>query len=414
MLDTQQEKIQVRPQREEKKPHVLCLGERGFPRGFGAIQRQLLIAKGMVKSGCKVTVLSFKGTHRKDVDFPPTGVFEDVHYRYTSGNIHRPSGFLRRNWNKVVGKFNELAYIRKLNKRGELAGCLVSTAGFGDLLHYWAWLKINGIPMVLNYDEFNTARPERSDWKQKVNDFFFDNLAPFLTDGVSPISNFLSDHVRKRAGRKPIYKFPILCDFDKFDPTPRKSEGIVFTYCGAASYLELIRFVLAAFDQLEINDKKVYLEFILGGSQRDLKKVQDWVDQSKNGGSVRINANVPHSQIPEYYAGATALLIPLRPTVPDKARFPHKLGEYLASGRAVITTKYGEIRNYDFIDEKTALVAESYAPDSFAEKMKFVIDHPDKARQIGQRGREMGFRNFNYKDIGMGMKNFILSLRNGR
>jgi hypothetical protein len=40
--------------------------------------------------------------------------------------------------------------------------------------------------------------------------------------------------------------------------------------------------------------------------------------------------------------------------------------------------------------------------------MQFVVDKPDKSRAIGIRGREMGLKSFNYKNIGLQLKEFIL------
>lgn len=393
------------------KPHILFLGEWGFPIGFGAIQRMQLIAKGIIKHGCRATVLCFKGSHGPDQNFDPIGEFEGIDYRYTSGSIYKPSGFLKRNWMKFSGRVNELKYIRAQKERGELDGCLVSTMYIEIFLIYWFWFKLNGIPLVLNYDELNSKIPSRTGLWNKVNDYLFDRLTPILADGICPISEYLIDHVQRYRPQKPIYKLPILCEFEKFDiRSEEKEKGISFVYCGAASYLELILFVLEAFDFLEIQGKAVFLDFVLGGSKSELERAKQVIGQSNNHSLIRITTNVSHKQIPYQYAKASALLIPMRPTIQDAARFPHKIGEYLASGKAVITTNFGEIRHYDFIDQKTALVAEAFDPEVFAKKMQFVVDHPEETKQIGLRGREMGLKNFNYVDIGGKVKDFILSL----
>ena len=56
------------------------------------------------------------------------------------------------------------------------------------------------------------------------------------------------------------------------------------------------------------------------------------------------------------------------------------------------------------------MVAGSYDPVLFAEKMKFVLEHPIKCQNIGVKGREMGLRNFNYQQIGLDLKNFIIKV----
>ena len=66
--------------------------------------------------------------------------------------------------------------------------------------------------------------------------------------------------------------------------------------------------------------------------------------------------------------------------------FPHKIGEYLASGNPVISTNYGEVKYY-FTDMKNMLIAESYNIDEYATKMQFVIDNPALVKKIGIEGK---------------------------
>ena len=120
---------------------------------------------------------------------------------------------------------------------------------------------------------------------------------------------------------------------------------------------------------------------------------------------------MPDKSLAELYVNAVGMLIPLRPTIQDEARFPHKIGEYCASGNPIITTNYGEIKSY-FVDGKSALIAEHYDVQEFADKMLYVISNPEKANEIGENGKRVGLINFNYEDCGKKIKKLILSLKN--
>ncbi|MEM6965795.1 MAG: hypothetical protein AAF573_13590, partial [Bacteroidota bacterium] len=58
----------------------------------------------------------------------------------------------------------------------------------------------------------------------------------------------------------------------------------------------------------------------------------------------------------------------------------------------------------------SALVAKDYQPELFSEKMDFIVNHPEKAAEIGNAGKKMGLKNFNYEDLGGKLKAFFLSL----
>ncbi len=196
-----------------------------------------------------------------------------VHYRYTSGYIHRPSSFLHRSWMKLVGKWNELQYIRNLHQKGELSGCLLSAMHIDILLIYRLWFSLYGIPVILNFDELNSAIASQTSFKDRINDFFFDRWVAKLTDGMCPISDYLIQYVRDKGRPQPIMKLPILCDFNRFEITETDHSVVCFLYCGAASYRELISFIIEAFDGLELSDKNVSLQFILGGKK---KRSREW------------------------------------------------------------------------------------------------------------------------------------------
>ncbi len=104
-----------------------------------------------------------------------------------------------------------------------------------------------------------------------------------------------------------------------------------------------------------------------------------------------------------------ALLIPLSPTLQDIARFPHKIGEYLASGNPVISTDYGEVNHY-FNDMENMLLAETYDINVFAEKMQFVINHPEESKDIGLKGKESCSKKFDYRNLAEPLNNFLNKL----
>ena len=120
----------------------------------------------------------------------------------------------------------------------------------------------------------------------------------------------------------------------------------------------------------------------------------------------KVFSNIPFSELVDLYVNASALLIPLRSTKQDAARFPHKIAEYTATGNPIITTNYGEV-NYYFKDGENALVADSYNTSDFAEKMNFVIENPEQAKQIGQKGKELGMNEFSHIKYGPILKDYL-------
>jgi glycosyltransferase involved in cell wall biosynthesis len=101
------------------------------------------------------------------------------------------------------------------------------------------------------------------------------------------------------------------------------------------------------------------------------------------------------------------LLLPLRNTIQDKARFPFKISEYLASGRPIITSDVGVISEY-FIDNENALICIPDDIDSFVEKLNYVIFNSYAANEIGNKGYLLGKNYFNKDCYNSDLLNLII------
>lgn len=394
--------------KETQEFHVVYLGETGFPYGLAAIQKMTLVSKALVRAGARVTIVNRKGKFdpAKPRDLAPEGVHEGIHYVYTSGTIYRPKGFVARNRQKVTGLFREFRYLRQLRKQGKLHAGIISSHRFGLVCLYLLYSWMLRFPVVLNYVEWTRTMEHRRGFWKRISDILYDKYLVKRMDGALPISELLMTHYRELAPRKPAMKLPIICDFELFNLPKRAIEEPYFLYCGSLSYREVIDFILEAYDQLPAHPLLKLKLVVSGGKKSEYEQFHKDLQQYKKAAHIEVYANIPYDQLVDLYLHASALLIPLRPTLQDAARFPHKIGEYLAAGNPIVTTNHGEIVHY-FKNEETALIAEQYEVSEFMERMRFVIEHPEKARAIGKKGREMGLREFDYVQYGPRLVRFL-------
>lgn len=394
-----------------RKFHIVYLGESGFPIGMAAIQKTILLGKALTAAGAKVTVINRKGKFNKNqpIQLEPEGDYEGIHYVYTSGTVYRPEGFFNRNLQKVKGIYQEYRYLRRLAKNGDLGAGIISCRDFFQVLLYRLYSRMLGFPIALLYVEFASAMEHRSGALTRLNDLLFDHFMVKRMDAALPISELLADNFRKVAPGKPIFKIPVICDFKPFDLPKRPGVNPYFLYCGALDYKEVVDFILESYDRMPgHSDVDLHL-LVSGGKKAQYEQLGQDIRKMKKASQVKVFSNVPYSELVDLYVNAVGLLIPLRPTLQDAARFPHKIGEYTAAANPIITTRVGEVPHY-FEDGKNALVSETYEPSEYATKMKFVIDHPREAQQIGSQGKELGLREFNYINYGPRLKTFLEKL----
>ncbi|MEM8901053.1 MAG: glycosyltransferase [Bacteroidota bacterium] len=387
--------------------HIVHLGVSGFPIGFGSIQRLILLYKGLQHAGANVLVINRTAMHGKNKEIKREGVFEGVPYVYTCPDIYRKKGFLSRRKSDFLGRIGEYKLLKKLKKEGKLdAASVYLTGRIGQLLYYRLLSRLFRFPIILSYVEYRSAIKNRKLKKKWIqwNDKLYDKYSAKYADGVLPISEFLIEVIKRKAPGTPFIKSPVITDFDRFSVEDHsKEDPVKFLYVGAASYKELITFVLRSFEMLE---GKAELNMVLGGSESQFEPVKEYVSGLNKKEAIFLYNNLEDWEIPVKMSEANALLIPLRSNIQDEARFPHKVGEYVASGKPLITTNYGEIRYY-FEDGKNALVADEYSERLFTNKMEEVINFPAKAVEIGKEGQALGKEYFDHKKHGVEILNFI-------
>lgn len=357
--------------------------------------------------GNPVTIIANSGVYSEKDNFPfgAQGTYEGIDFVYTSGSPFRPGNFFKRNMLKIRGVVQEFLLLRRLRRSRKLDYAILSSNNFFSVYYYYVLSKVFRFKTLLNYVEYYSAiKRDQDQIGLQINNKLFDRYAPRLVDLVFPISEFLISHLKNVAPGKKYLKIPILADFGEtgFDGN---SEGQkYFLFCGALSYIEVVKFIVDSFCLL--NNDAVFLYLVVNGNKEQKDKLEDYLQLHSQKDKIKIFSNVDQDKLDAYYKNATGLLIPLRPTIQDEARFPHKVGEYLASGNPVVSTNYGEVKHY-FTDGENMLIAESYDTRSFADKMQFILDNIPEAKKIGERGREMALKNFDYRLYGEKIIGFL-------
>lgn len=376
---------------------ILCVGIANYPHGFAEVQRLSLLAQAIRNGGFAVEVISYKITSKEgDFPYPVQGVFEGIPYINTSGRHHAPKGFFAKHLSKPANILSELREIRKQAKKSNARILFISSKDFLHILIYYIASLFLRMKVVLNYVEFYSAIRQKKGIRNSLNNRLFDKITFRLSHAAIPISDYIETHLRAKRYKGHILKIPIVCDPVKFYPARDDDKEKYFCYCGSTNYLEVIWFVLDCYRSvMESVDFGLYL--VISGNPEVVAKVSD---RLKNEGllndRVRIYTQIPETQLRDIFGHAKALLIPLRNSIQDIARFPHKIGEYTATGNPIITTDVGEISSH-FTDGESAYIAKEFDINEFAAKMKHVADHEETSRSVGEHGRAVCLQLFDYK-----------------
>lgn len=188
-------------------------------------------------------------------------------------------------------------------------------------------------------------------------------------------------------------------DANRFSGLEKKeSENKYIVYCGSASNnKDGVNDLIKAFAIVHRSHPDVKL-YIIGKAPAKEDSAGNWalVEELGLTYSVIFKGIIPSADMPQMLVNAEIAALARPDSLQARCGFPTKLGEYLLSGNPVVVTRVGDIPLF-LEDGKTALLSDERDPRGFAEKLLWALDHKEEAKSIGQNGREVALRHFNYK-----------------
>ena len=391
--------------------YIVHVGSPYFPKGNAATQRIRVTYRALKEAGFSTLIIN-KESYRTDVNLKRANRFEGIPYVYTSTSLTRPKFWVAFRLNRISGIIGEL---KVLFKRRKKIGAIIlyNTSSFSELVYYRLVSTLIGFKLVFQYVEYRSSFKAASPGR-KINNYFFDNFSSYFTDGVIVISEFLRNEIAKRNNKLPLIKIPAICNFEEFAAIDAlKTPYSYLLYCGTSEYLPVIIFIIELYE--EIRERKLYngnLKLIIGANNpQSLEVVKDIIKKSNYKENIILLSGIPYNELIASYKSADLLLIPLRNTLQDLARFPHKISEYTASKRPLISTNIGELKYY-FENNVSAILADEYTIDSYIESLANILPNKESLDQIGNRGYEVGVNNFHYQANVNGLKVFFQKLFN--
>ena len=380
----------------------IILGDPGFPYKKNApSNKHYIVSKLLKKNGYHVRVFNKYNTI-KDMDHS-SGVSSGLEFEFLSGKK-----MLHGVRSKVLGLiYANLRLAKRMksisaNKRPRYL--LFSYSSYPMLLWVRLLSTLYGYKLILNVWEYHQAVV--TGLRKKIDVHLFYRHAYRMVDGAISISTFLQEQIDSSNPLLPVVLIPALTDFDenegiKSSIHKRAVQKEYFLYCGGVDYKEAIEVIVSAFQK--INHRYVELILVLNGKSHKIERIRQ---KMSTHGQIKIWNNLPYHELLGAYGGAKALLIPLKSSLSDIARFPQKVPEYLSSGRPVITTASGDIGKL-LKHRETALFAGGFDADSLASEMRYVMEHPEIADEIGRKGMAIGREQFHYLNVEERLVNFI-------
>ncbi len=386
----------------------------GFPNGMAASQRIRMLSMAMAEGGLDVTVLCLDATEREPYieNRRPSGEYNGIHFEYTTGTTIRPERFFKRNILRLKGLLRGMLRLVQFSRQGCLDGIYfwITVQRITFVQSFFLLLaNFFKIPAVIEVNE----RP----WSIQDHPSFLERrISPVKgLAGAISISDYLNEWMQmeaKRIGKKDFaaIHIPILVDTAEQTLREYPAGKPVVLFAGSTDYDTTIRFIIDSMMVVWRNcpECRLMITGTRSGDPTGEQLIQDIRKRSLLG-LVEFTGYLTRPELLDRYASSWALLIPLFEDVRSKARFPTKIGEYLASGRPVVTNSVGTVNRY-LHDGVNAFVCPPNDPFLYGKKIMEAIEDKERSQAVGLGGRKVAEERFHYSVYGEVLSRYVESL----
>lgn len=382
-----------------------------FPHGMASTIRIYLYALGLKEASSCVKVLMTRPTEKKLKSFEnivSEGNFEGVDFQYTCGRTKQSNHLIGKIFWVLFGSFHAAAIL--LFPRKTKSSVIIASESFFDLYFFRIVTYLAGLKFIVEKSEL----PLLYHKKALLKALFLKTIIK-LCNGIIVISDELKKYFEKEIGfNKKILKVPIIYnprELELKSENPFDSDKFNIVYNGDLSdKKDGISILIESFSEFNKSFPQSILH-LLGrpASNNDLLKTEELVKKLKLTKQVLIKGFITRNKLISFLNYADLLVLTKPFSVQSKYAFPTKLAEYLGTGKPVLVTNVGELKDY-LIDNTNAFIAEPTIKSVY-EKMVRVSQDLKFAKEVGIKGKELAENSFDYRNHCKLMLQYIQSIK---
>ncbi|MDA3884306.1 MAG: glycosyltransferase family 4 protein [Candidatus Delongbacteria bacterium] len=372
-----------------------------FPEGMATTNRVVYHAKGLKENGVDVDIIAVKPTEKyctasTTKNTIRSGEVKGVKFKYSVKSPIRSKYFIKRRIDDIFGPIYAAHTVVK-NKCD--AAMLISSNSFYHVMLFKLVFNFFRIKFIVERAELPFhGKKQHGIYKLKnylYSKFIYKNLYGFLA-----ISEYLYDHYSKMTSKKTkMLLHPVIIDEkDIYRSEVPRTRNLVYTgplyqiKDGIVTIIKAFNLIAKEFPETDL---------LLTGNidnTPDKEAINKAVEEGGVKDRIVFKGFISRQEMIELLNSAAGLVLAKPSSEQADSCFPTKLGEYLSTSNPIVITNTGEISLY-LTNGVDAYIAEPDSVESFANKIIELLSYPDKAKKIGEAGRNAALKNFNYLEL---------------
>lgn len=395
---------------------ILIVTVADLPEGGGHTSRLKTLAKCLTQQGHEVRIWSEYVLGQFPAEFLKlSGEADGIPFEVISRSLKAVKG-PRSFWVKWRAAFRTT--LRFWRERRAIDLLWLNELAFHDMFPLLLLAKLYRIQVVASYEDERsvplTKNVKTWGWHTltSLDTWMADHWLTPRIDATVVISRYLEKKYRTLGGRR-ITLVPTIVDLNRWRCPPKTpAEPLRFLYSGSLPGEYALPEIFEALGQLAAEGHN--FEFVCVGylsrNVASLKRFREMAKRLAIASRVHFTPALPLDALREQLQAADVLLSIRRPSKLAESGLATKLSEYLASGRAVVTSLVGDGRQY-VQDGESAWVVPEVTPAAIATVLRSCLQHPEELARIGAGGAAAAEKYFSYHAVGKTLQTLLDQLK---
>lgn len=318
-------------------------------------------------------------------------------------------------WNKCVRYIDLYKRICRQKKKGKNIVYYYSNFGLPEAILF-SLLKYKSFYIIIDITEDSrlfSRKISKLNILYKLTNNYIEKYIRHFVSGAVVISDHLYKYLRLLIKNKDsVLKIPVSVDFDKYED--RKFHGtrgtVTAFYGGAYGLKDGVEEVIEAFNVLSLSIENIRL-ILVGQPERECKVKLLLLLKNLNNPKISYKGYVSSKQYHKLIHECDILIVPRRNVPYALGGYPFKLGEYMATGNAVLCSSIKEVREM-FADTELCFYNPDNKKDLQKQMLSLIVNRNLRCR-IGRNGKARAAHYFDSRKHAKILRSWLKSFKIG-
>ena len=394
---------------ENNMIYILTTGP--FPYGMASVARLKCYMRAFTGAQLHSEIDVFErtpefGKDRRNFDVRVTN--DGFYYWYAGGCLYGSGNRILRKFEQWLDKKKMVQHLRCNLRAGDFVLLYFSDVDFQhriiDMAHSKGAFVIKELNEVPGKGNFSKSAQEIKKRTEKELMCRYDGIICISQALVEYSKQFVDDKCR-------VVKVPILVDLDKYDLEDKQAEAKFPYIFHSGSLIERKDGVLGMLEAFAkaLPQLPSDVRFVSTGTVKkspEASAITELIDKYQLQDRVIFTGYLSTEELKEKLSHASLVIINKNKTEQNKYCFSTKLGEYLAAGKPVAISDYGEAVNW-MTNGKNAYVYQSENINELSDVIIHAFSNAEERILISQEGKKLCQHVFDYSNYSIVFLNYF-------